>query len=179
MESVAFSNQQVVSGNLPDLENQVFEPLSPAYRKLNLIVTVVLFTGLALIVSAVRFQPFAELPEPLMFAYPIIVAVIASIGVLAFLYHWFADKRIAYALREQDLSLQKGLFFRSLACQPVLRIQHIELKRGPLDRMAGLAKLQVFSAGGAGHTFEIPGLAVPEAQKIRQFILAHKDVGAR
>lgn len=179
MESVAFSNQQVPSGNLPAIENQVFEPLSPAYRKLNLTLTVVIFVGLALLVSAIRFQPFAELPEPLVFAYPIILSVILSIGVLSFLYHWFADKRINYALREQDLSLQKGLFFRSLSCQPVLRIQHIELKRGPLERMAGLAKLQVFSAGGAGHTFEIPGLGVAEAQKIRQFILAHKDVGAR
>ncbi|MBU3021446.1 PH domain-containing protein [Aestuariibacter sp. A3R04] len=179
MEGVAFSNQQVGMNKLPEIEHQLFEPLSPAYRKLNLMVTTVIFSVLALLVSAIRFQPFVELPEPLKFAYPIVLGGILGIGTLSFMYHWFADKRILYALREQDLSLQKGLFFRSLACQPVLRIQHIELKRGPLDRLVGLAKLQVFSAGGAGHTFEIPGLAVSQAQKIRQFILAHKDVGAR
>ena len=89
--------------------------------------------------------------------------------------HFFADPLIKYALREQDLSLQSGLVFRSLSCQPILRVQHVELKRGPIDRKVGLAKLQVFSAGGALHTFEIPGLPIEDAESIRQFIISHKD----
>jgi membrane protein YdbS with pleckstrin-like domain len=69
--------------------------------------------------------------------------------------------------------------FRGLSCQPILRVQHVEVKRGPFDRWAGLAKLQVFSAGGEMHTFEIPGLPLERAQRIRQYILDHKDVSAR
>ena len=57
-----------------------------------------------------------------------------------------------------------------------MRIQHIEIERGPLERSAGLATLQVFSAGGAHHTFEIPGLTYEKAIELRQFILNHKDV---
>ena len=60
--------------------------------------------------------------------------------------------------------------------QPITRIQHIELKRGPIERKVGLARLQVFSAGGEMHTFEIPGLPLETAQQLRQFILQHKDM---
>jgi membrane protein YdbS with pleckstrin-like domain len=60
--------------------------------------------------------------------------------------------------------------------QPLSRIQHIELKRGPLERSAGLATSHVYSAGGGAHTFEIPGLPVEQAQGLRQFILQHQDL---
>jgi membrane protein YdbS with pleckstrin-like domain len=88
----------------------------------------------------------------------------------------FADQRVAYALREHDVGFRWGLLFRHTVIQPLSRIQHIELKRGPIERSAGLATLQVFSAGGGAHTFEIPGLPVEQAQGLRQFILQHQDL---
>lgn len=174
-----FSNQTVSPQTLPDLAKLAFEPISAAYGKVNLGIVAVITAILMLIALGVRFQPFTVLPAPLFTASYYGLMVIPLMGTLLGTYQWFADKQIKYALREQDLSLSQGLIFRRLVTQPILRIQHIELKRGPLDRLAGLAKLQVFSAGGAGHTFEIPGLPVAQAQKIRQFILAHKDIGAR
>ena len=179
MDGSAFCNGQLDTAALPSLDNLNYEPVSPAYRKMNLIITTLIFSILFLIVSAIRFQPFTELPEGLQQAYPFICAGLLFFWTWIFFYHWFADRRIKFALREQDISLSEGLIFRSVTCQPVLRVQHIEIKRGPVDRMAGLAKLQVFSAGGVAHTFEIPGLPVEQAQKIRRFILEHKDVGAR
>jgi hypothetical protein len=91
-------------------------------------------------------------------------------------YHIFADPIIQYAVREQDIHFQAGLFFRRLVSQPILRVQHIELKRGPIERKANLATLQVFSAGGVSHTFEIPGLEYHTAISLRKFIINHKDL---
>ncbi len=179
MDGETFSNRQLDTAALPSLDTLDYEPVSPTYRKANLIITTVIFSVLLLVVTGIRFQPFGELPEGLHIAFPFICAGLALLWAWIFFYHWFADRLIMFSLREQDISLSKGLIFRSVTCQPVLRIQHIELKRGPIDRMAGLAKLQVFSAGGVLHTFEIPGLPMGQAQKIRQFILEHKDVGAR
>lgn len=178
-EGETFSNQQLASDRLPTLASLSYEPVSPAYRRANLTITTLIFGLLLALVSGVRFQPFAELPEGLNIAYPFICGGILLLWASIFFYHWFADRLILFTIREQDIALSKGLIFKSVTCQPVLRIQHIELKRGPVDRMTGLAKLQVFSAGGVGHTFEIPGLPVSQAQKLRQYILAHKDVGAR
>ncbi|QDP03078.1 PH domain-containing protein [Thalassotalea sp. PS06] len=103
-----------------------------------------------------------------------VFSILSVMFLLSFVYQWFAEPMKAYALREQDLSYKSGLFFRKVITQPIARIQHVELKRGPLDRRFELAKLQVFSAGGAMHTFEIPGLELKNAQSIRQFILSHK-----
>ena len=178
-EGEAFSNTVVSADQLPSLDTLVYEPLSPRYRTLNLAIAAAIFITLLVVVNFIRFQPFVTLPEGLLFAWPVVTTGLLALWGLLSVYHWLADPLLQFSLREQDLSVHKGLIFRSITCQPVLRIQHIELKRGPLERLAGLATLQVFSAGGAGHTFEIPGLPVAQAQKIRQFILDHKDVGAR
>lgn len=175
----SFSNRLLSPETLPGLESIGFSPVSPAYRKLNLSVaaiTTLLFTGS---VTAVRLQPFFSLPEALEDVYPFFASGGLLLGAIWLTYHWLADQRVGYALREQDVSLKRGLFFRKIICQPILRVQHVQLKRGPLERMAGLATLQVFSAGGAMHTFEVPGLTLERAEQIRQFILDHKDLSAR
>ncbi|MDU0354869.1 PH domain-containing protein [Paraglaciecola aquimarina] len=105
----------------------------------------------------------------------IMLAVVILAGPLCWV-TFQADKQKYYALRELDVHFSSGLFFKKMVSQPISRIQHIELKRGPIERKAGLASLQVFSAGGAMHTFEIPGLPFANAQQLRQIILKHKSV---
>ncbi|WP_414828325.1 PH domain-containing protein [Alteromonas sp. H39] len=178
-DTPAFSNSLVTPEALPDARALETLPLSPHYRTLNLAIVTVVFALLLIGVSVVRFQQFVPVAEGLVKAYPFVLVILAALGILSFLYHVFADPLIRYAVREQDLILQNGLFFRATVCQPILRVQHIELKRGPLDRMAKMAKLQVYSAGGSAHTFEIPGLPEARARQLRQFILDHKDLDAR
>lgn len=175
-ETVDFTNDSVSNTELPQLSHLKFELLSPAYtqanRYINLFSTLFL-VGLLFIIQLQSFYPLS--PEATnIFRY--IIWAVAFIGSLSLIYTIFADKQKFYALRQQDLSYKSGLVFRKTVSQPVLRIQHVELKRGPIDRKIGLAKLQVFSAGGALHTFEIPGLPLEKAETIRQFILDHKDV---
>ncbi|QPG06229.1 PH domain-containing protein [Salinimonas marina] len=174
-----FSNTPVAPDSLPDIWTLQTSAVSPRYRQLNLTTVAVIFSGLLVIITGFRFQPWFGLTAELQAAYPRACMLLAAVGLVWFVYHFFADLRVRYALREQDLVLHKGLIFKSISCQPILRIQHIELKRGPLERLAGLASLQVFSAGGAGHTFEIPGLPVARAQQLRQFILSHKELDAK
>lgn len=174
-----FSNAPVTPDALPEAQALDTQSLSPHYRPLNLAIVTVVFSLLCIALTVVRYQQFVPVAEGLIKAYPYVLVIVVFLGTSSFLYHVFADPLIRFAVREQDLILQKGLFFRATVCQPILRVQHIELKRGPLDRMAGMAKLQVFSAGGSAHTFEIPGLPVARARQLRQFILDHKDLDAR
>ncbi|MCW8092685.1 PH domain-containing protein [Alteromonas sp. ASW11-130] len=174
-----FSNEPVVLSQLPDAREVETHPLSPRYRIVNLATVVVVFLLISIGISIVYFQPWFPLPEPVRAVYPIALGIVGFISGCSFVYHWLADPRIRYAVRQQDLILHKGLIFRKVTCQPILRVQHIELKRGPLDRFAGLAKIQVFSAGGSAHTFEIPGLPIERAAQLRQFILDHKELDAR
>jgi membrane protein YdbS with pleckstrin-like domain len=153
-------------------------PISPKYRQINLIWGACFGAVLAIILTLFTSGIIFDLPEN---ARPYVIGgyVFIAISTLRkLIYHFFADPLIQYALREHDLNYQSGLIFRSLVSQPILRIQHIEIRRGPIERQAGLATLQVFSAGGVSHTFNIPGLVYEDAVSLRQFILDHKDLAA-
>lgn len=173
MHSEEFVNPPVT--RLPDIEQLQFTQLSPLYAKLNLLVNLCFFLLLLLIALTLQWQSWFTLPEFISRHIDLIRQGLSIAALLIPGYFYFADKRKGYALRQHDLSYRSGLIFISVTTQPVLRIQHVELKRGPLERKAGLASLQVFSAGGAMHTFAIPGLPLATAKQIRRFILEHKD----
>ncbi len=126
-------------------------------------------------IGIIKYQSFIDISTTTKGLMVNIVWAITIFSLLFSFYKALADVRKFYALREQDISFTSGVLFKKTVSQPILRIQHVELKRGPIDRKVGLAKLQVFSAGGAMHTFEIPGLKLDDAESIRQFILSHKD----
>lgn len=174
--TVNFSNTDITSNDLPRLDSLKFEMLSPLYAKSNRYISLFLTLFIISILFIVQLQHFITLTTAVSNFVSYVIWVIALVGFMSTLYTIVADKRKFYALRQQDLSYQSGVIFLKTVSQPMLRIQHVELKRGPIDRKIGLAKLQVFSAGGALHTFEIPGLPLEKAESIRQFILDHKDV---
>ena len=178
-QETVFSNNQLSVDEIPSLQTLTLLPISKKYRALNMFSILLIALVLIGIATAVRFQSFWLLPDGLLQAYPYVIAGIVVLGSVWALYHFFADVRIFYAIREQDISKESGLIFRKLSCQPILRVQHVEVNRGPLERWAGLASLPVFSAGGEMYTFEIPGLSIERAEQLREFILAHKDIGAR
>jgi uncharacterized protein len=172
MNESGFVNEQVYSDGFPDLLRLKHENLSEKYAQINLLVHAIVISIIVLILCVIRFQPFFQLPDLLETFLNYFIAFVAIVlGLLIGFYSYVADKRKTYALREQDLSFSSGLIFRKTITQPILRIQHIELKRGPVERKVGLATLQVFSAGGVSHTFEIPGLPHKRAGQLRQFIL--------
>lgn len=171
-----FSNIEIAQEDVPKLQalsyTELSEKYAPTHRLVSLVTTVIMM----LILVFISYQPFIDVPENVVSTLQYPIWGIGTLGLIVSLYHSLADPKKRYALREQDISYQSGLVFRKTVSQPILRVQHVELKRGPIDRKVGLANLQVFSAGGAMHTFEIPGLAVDTAEDIRQFILAHKDI---
>ncbi len=168
-------NPQVFDINMPDVYEIEMQSLEPSYAATNFKIGLALTVLLVLILTFIRLQPWFDWHETLLTGLTIGASILTTICLLFTLYKKIADPLKYYALREYDLSFQSGWIFSKKVTQPITRIQHIELKRGPIDRKIGLATLQVFSAGGALHTFEIPGLALSKAQKLRQYILQHKD----
>jgi membrane protein YdbS with pleckstrin-like domain len=171
-----FTNPTAPIDQLPSILTLDTQSLSEKYAPLNRLINLGFTLLVCVIGMAFYFQPFVNLPKGLLNSIPFIIWTFAILGFLNTWYVHASDKVKYYALRELDLHYLNGLFFRKVVSQPISRIQHIELKRGPIERKAGLATLQVFSAGGDMHTFQIPGLPIDTAQQIRQFILQHKDV---
>lgn len=168
------ANQALSHEQLPHVLDLTHLPLDKQYASVNRLLGLVSTFILAVIIGVIYFQPFFPLPEELHLRIPFILWALVSISLFITWYKFAADKRKFYALRELDIHYISGLIFCKIVSQPITRIQHVELKRGPIERRLGLASLQVFSAGGEMHTFEIPGLPVDTATKIRHFILQHK-----
>jgi uncharacterized protein len=77
----------------------------------------------------------------------------------------------AYALREKDMSIDEGVFFKSRQTTPYHKIQHVEISQGPIQKRYGHSTLKIFAAGGNGSSTEINGIDKDEAERLRQFLL--------
>ncbi|GAB3028845.1 PH domain-containing protein [Bowmanella dokdonensis] len=172
-----FTNTNLSHDRLPTISTLQFMPLGRRYAPLNLLCNLSFFLVLMLLACAIRWQPWFAVPQWLDAPFPYLLGTLLLLGICLPTYWYLADKRKGYALREQDLSFKSGLLFERIVTQPILRVQHVELKRGPVERRAGLGTLEVYSAGGTLHTFAIPGLPEQTAKQLRQFILSHGDVG--
>lgn len=102
--------------------------------------------------------------------------LILPVLFLLTIYTVISSRAKAYLLREHDMSFYRGVIFKSITVQPLTRLQHIEITRGPLERLFGLATLKLFSAGGAQHAMAIPGLLLAEAEDLRGRILDSKGL---
>lgn len=75
-------------------------------------------------------------------------------------------RRWRYELRRRDLSLSRGALWQVRTLIPFDRIQFVESRRGPLDRLFGLNVLVVYTA--AGRAAHIPGLNSGQAEAVRE-----------
>ncbi|MBM6774384.1 PH domain-containing protein [Olsenella profusa] len=77
-----------------------------------------------------------------------------------------------------DVDLYHGIFVKKRVLVPLVRVQHVQTKQGPILRANGLASVTIATAG---ESFEIPGLAEADAEALRDRVaelarLAKEDV---
>jgi hypothetical protein len=77
-----------------------------------------------------------------------------------------------FSIGDELLEARYGVLFREEKVIPINRLQHVDLMRGPIERLFGLSTLVVFTAGTEGATFRLPGLAKERAKELRDRILA-------
>jgi membrane protein YdbS with pleckstrin-like domain len=67
----------------------------------------------------------------------------------------------------------RGWLFHTDTIVPFVRVQHLDVKRGPLDKMFGTATLVVHTAGTHNSIVTVPGLSPARAAEIRDVIREH------
>jgi membrane protein YdbS with pleckstrin-like domain len=72
-----------------------------------------------------------------------------------------------YVLRELDVVIQSGVWWKVRRCIPRSRVQHVDIASGPLDRAFGLVEVHLFTAGASGAVAQIPGLSPEAAEHLR------------
>jgi len=72
-----------------------------------------------------------------------------------------------YDIRDDELYLERGVFTRVKTVVPFVRIQHVDARRSPLERLTGLASTVVYTAGSRGADVTVPGLTPTGADDLQ------------
>src|SRR5687767_14354771 len=90
-----------------------------------------------------------------------------------------AYTKLAYGLTDRLLQVVRGWMFHTDTVVPFVRVQHLDVLRGPLDKLFGTATLVVHTAGTHNSILTMPGLEPERAAEIRDIIREHvrTDVG--
>src|SRR4051794_35667805 len=96
----------------------------------------------------------------------VVAASVATTLMLRGRYHSWG-----YAERGDDLLVRRGVMFQRLTVVPYGRMQFIDVTAGPVDRLFGLATVQLHTAAAATDA-RIPGLARADADRLRDRLAA-------
>lgn len=104
------------------------------------------------------------------------LTIAAQLFVLWFILFVFwapARARVtSYALEPEVVSFRVGALWHRETAVTHNRLQHIEIERGPVERILGLSRLKLYTAGGVGSDLTIPGLAPRVSEQIRDNLIA-------
>lgn len=143
------------------------KPVSPRFIGVALVETLGLLAGPLFVASLPLWVDDADVAR--FSWYPL-----AAVGVVSLIALSFVPRRvkaIGYALRADDLVVQRGILFRRQVAAPYGRLQLVDISRGPLTRLLGLSELRVVTAA-ASSGVTIPGLPASEAEELRDHLIA-------
>lgn len=154
----------------PDAADTHHQPLHRRTRGLWVAVTVT-FVG---VVAAAASVGLAAVDRPW---WPVLPATPPAALAAAGWAHW-EWRRWWWGTGAEALEVGHGVVIRRSSYVPYHRIQQIDVERGPVERLLGLASLTVHTASATTDA-SIPGLAVDDARALRRHLLeqAGRDDG--
>lgn len=87
--------------------------------------------------------------------------------VIAVWWPWLQWRGWGWLHRDDELLIGRGVLVRSVTAIPLERIQHVDVRQGPLEQWLGLARVHVHTASGVGGDGVVPGLARGVAESLR------------
>jgi hypothetical protein len=78
-----------------------------------------------------------------------------------------------WALLPNELHVARGVWTQIHTVVPLSRVQHIDVAQGPIERVFGVARLVLHTAGTANSVVVLPGLIRATAEELRDTIRAH------
>lgn len=110
-------------------------------------------------------------------AWPAVVALVAALlGAAGGA--WFGLRRYRHSFWRHDhegLAVRQGHWWERETRVPASRVQHLDLKRGPLQRRRGLATLVVHTAGTRHSAVSVRHLDDADAQQLREALARQID----
>lgn len=156
----------------PDALNAAegLDPLDPAYAHVLRVATLLNMVPLAIGASVFDYFVMPQIGGPygLVTAFAWLFAIIAIVS--------FPSRRVSrwgFKIGEGQLRVARGWLFRTDTIVPFVRVQHIDVGQGPVERWFGLSHLVVHTSGTHNSTVTLPGLRADLAAAMRETIRRH------
>jgi hypothetical protein len=104
----------------------------------------------------------------------LIIAWLALVALSVWFSLWYPPRLYetwGYRIDAKVLETRSGRMFQRARLLPLSRLQHVDIERGPLERMFGLASLVLHTAGTHSANIRIPGLEAGEAVRLRDRLI--------
>lgn len=108
-----------------------------------------------------------EIPIPQIVILYTVISLVVLYLIMTLSLPIFRWRRYRYAVSNDFIEMQKGVFFLKYTILPIKRVQHIVVKEGPILRSKGVASLSIHTAAT---THSIPVLKKDEAIELRNLI---------
>lgn len=128
-------------------------------------------TWLPLAIGAVAADQLVFGDLPIHGVLTILAPVLAVLAVVVVPQRTF--RRLRYRLTDRMLHSVQGWLVHTDTLVPFVRVQHLDVTRGPLDKVFGTASLVVHTAGTHNSVVTVNGLAPDRAAEIRDVIREH------
>lgn len=126
------------------------------------------FFWVPLFLASLAINATALANTPFSGALPIFIGLIGLSGISLAPDRIY--RRLGYAIDGRLLRTVRGWLFHTDTVVPFVRVQHIDVTRGPFDKMFGTATLVVHTAGTHNSIVTLPGLSPERAAEIREAI---------
>jgi len=163
-----FINAEIDVATLPAAASMELQTVEKRYLTL-LRLKWVISWALVLLVAALLVFFVDELRE--LWWWPAVLLAVVVISILRYVVLRKSFRFLAYAVRQHDVTFQKGWLVRQTKTCPYNRIQNCSIEAGLLERHWQLASLVLYTAGSDGADVRIPGLSQTTAEELREFIL--------
>lgn len=150
---------------------QKLDPRSVTVEQISSVIFSICVAGFAAVGMGIWL--LAEWPPgwPFWLGTGIAVSVIGFFFWLSFAWPAADYRRQGWRLDESGLEIRRGIFWRREITVPRARVQHTDVRQGPLQRQYGVAKLVIHTAGTEAPSIELNGLSLPIAQWLRDELI--------
>ena len=150
----------------PEIIAAPIQPVEPAYRNVLRLGAAIFW--LPMLVGALVVDRLVLHELPIAGLAPVLIGLIAFSAILVAPERIY--RRLGYSVDSGLLRVVRGWLFHTDTIVPFVRVQHIDVKRGPIDKLFGTASLVVHTAGTHNSIVSLPGLSPDRANAIREDI---------
>lgn len=138
-----------------------------------------------MLIALIRGAPSTLLGIPALLAIGaradlwLVLAGTLAAFLMAGAFRWFAWARFTYVLTADAVVIESGVFSRNRRTIPYARVADVGIERRPLQRLFGLATVNMETGGAGSNEGALDSVSIVEAERLQHFLRSRRENAER